>query len=74
LLVIATWARSAATLAYRLATEGVPVPGSAQLRTAVLEDRDFWLWRHAVTAGLNQACTDGASAGNSLGEAVHGKM
>lgn len=49
LLVIATWARSAATLAYRLASEDVPAPGSAQLRTAVLGDRDFWLWRHVVT-------------------------
>jgi len=74
LLVIATWARSAATLAYRLATEGVPAPGSAQLRTAVLEDRDFWLWRHAVTAGPALACTDGPRTVNSLGEAVHGKM
>lgn len=53
LLVIATWARSAATLAYRLASEDVPVPGSAQLRTAVLDDRDFWLWRHVVTSGAN---------------------
>ena len=53
LLVIATWARSASTLAYRLATEGAPMPGSAQLRTAVLDDRDFWLWRHVVASGLN---------------------
>ncbi|MET1022433.1 MAG: aminoglycoside phosphotransferase family protein [Arthrobacter sp.] len=53
MLVIATWARSASTLAYRLATEDVPAPGSAQLRTAVLDDRDFWLWRHVVTSGLN---------------------
>lgn len=53
LLIIATWARSASTLAYRLATEDVPGPGSAQLRTAVLEDRDFWLWRHVVASGLN---------------------
>ncbi|KUM33513.1 aminoglycoside phosphotransferase family protein [Arthrobacter sp. EPSL27] len=53
LLVIATWARSASTLAYRLASEDSPEPGSAQLRTAVLEDRDFWLWRHVVAAGLN---------------------
>ena len=74
LLVIATWARSASTLAYRLATEDVPVPGSARLRTAVLDDRDFWLWRHVVAAGPKPAGADGASAGNSLGEAVHGKM
>jgi hypothetical protein len=53
LLVIATWARSASTLAYRLASEDVPVPGSAQLRAAVLQDRDFWLWRHVVAPGLN---------------------
>jgi hypothetical protein len=51
LLIIATWARSAATLAYRLASEEVPAPGSAQLRTAILDDRDFWLWRHVVTSG-----------------------
>ena len=53
LVVIATWARSASTLAYRLAAEDVPAPGSAQLRAAVLDDRDFWLWRHVVAAGLN---------------------
>ncbi|MET1063482.1 MAG: aminoglycoside phosphotransferase family protein [Arthrobacter sp.] len=53
LLVIATWARSASTLAYRLATEDVPAPGSAQLRTAVLDDRDYWLWRHVVSSGLS---------------------
>lgn len=53
LLLIATWARSASTLAYRLASEDVPVPGSAQLRAAVLADRDFWLWRHVVASGLN---------------------
>lgn len=53
LVVIATWARSAATLAYRLAAEDVPGPGSAQLRAAVLDDRDFWLWRHVVASGLS---------------------
>jgi hypothetical protein len=53
LLVIATWARSASTLAYRLASEDVPAPGSAQLRTAVLDDRDYWLWRHVVSSGLS---------------------
>ncbi|AOT02489.1 aminoglycoside phosphotransferase family protein [Arthrobacter sp. U41] len=55
LLVIATWARSASTLAYRLASEGVPAPDSARLRTAILDDRDFWLWRHVVTAEPNQS-------------------
>lgn len=50
LLVIATWARSAATLAFRLASEDVPSPGSAKLRAAILDDRDFWLWRHVVTS------------------------
>ncbi|XAS63709.1 aminoglycoside phosphotransferase family protein [Micrococcaceae bacterium Sec5.8] len=53
LLVIAAWARSASTLAYRLASEGTPAPGSARLRAAVLDDRDFWLWRHVVTSGVN---------------------
>lgn len=74
LLVIATWARSAATLAFRLATEGVPAPASTHLRTAVLGDRDFWLWRHVVTSGLDSICLDGAGVENSLGTVVHGKM
>ncbi|MDN4643032.1 aminoglycoside phosphotransferase family protein [Arthrobacter sp. PsM3] len=50
LLVIAAWARSTATLSFRLASEDVPAPGSAQLRAAILDDRDFWLWRHVVTS------------------------
>jgi len=48
LLVIATWARSAATLAYRLAGQDGTADGSEKLRQAVASDRDFWLWRHAV--------------------------
>lgn len=72
LLVLATWARSAATLAYRLAAEdggpsaqregqretqpadqpaAVEPRGRADVRRAVLGDRDFWLWRHAATSG-----------------------
>ena len=50
LLVIATWARSTATLAYRLEGQSVPGRGIDQVRSAVASDRDFWLWRHAVTA------------------------
>lgn len=48
-LVIATWARSAATLAYRLKAEGTHGGGPGHLQAAVTADRDFWLWRHAVT-------------------------
>lgn len=48
LLIIATWARSAATLAYRLEGQTDPTHGSEQLRQAVQSDRDYWLWRHAV--------------------------
>ncbi|HEY8701800.1 MAG TPA: aminoglycoside phosphotransferase family protein [Arthrobacter sp.] len=48
LLVIATWARSAATLAYRLAGQTAAGDGTGQVRAAVLSDRDFWLWRHVV--------------------------
>lgn len=49
LLVIATWARSAATLSYRLEGQSDPARGSGQVRSAVASDRDFWLWRHVVT-------------------------
>ncbi|NUP60412.1 MAG: aminoglycoside phosphotransferase family protein [Pseudarthrobacter sp.] len=49
-LVVTTWARSAATLAYRLTAEATPGSGSGHLQAAVLADRDFWLWRHAVTS------------------------
>jgi hypothetical protein len=49
-LVIATWARSAATLAYRLNGEGTYGGDPGHLQAAVTADRDFWLWRHAVTA------------------------
>jgi len=48
LLVIATWARSAATLAYRLEGQAGAAYGTEKLRQAVASDRDFWLWRHAV--------------------------
>ncbi|UVJ39571.1 aminoglycoside phosphotransferase family protein [Arthrobacter sp. CJ23] len=48
-LVIASWARSAATLAYRLEGQSDPGHGTDQVRSAVMSDRDFWLWRHAVT-------------------------
>lgn len=48
LLVIATWARSAATLAYRLAGQAGPAQGGSLTRGAVLADRDYWLWRHVV--------------------------
>lgn len=48
LLVIATWARSAATLAYRLDGQADGAQAVGQLRAAVASDRDYWLWRHAV--------------------------
>jgi hypothetical protein len=54
-VVLATWARSAATLVARLVPEdgGAPAaqehrPTPAQLATAVAQDRDVLLWRHAV--------------------------
>lgn len=46
-LILATWARSAATLAERLVQAGTR-GDSAVVLHALLEDRDFWLWRHAV--------------------------
>jgi aminoglycoside phosphotransferase (APT) family kinase protein len=52
LLVIATWARSAATLSYRLAGQARTDQGGTQ--TAVLADRDYWLWRHAVNTYANE--------------------
>ncbi|MEA5456667.1 aminoglycoside phosphotransferase family protein [Sinomonas sp. JGH33] len=48
LLVLATWARSAATLAFRLEGQTATEQGMAETRAAVLADRDYWLWRHAV--------------------------
>ncbi|WP_264668239.1 aminoglycoside phosphotransferase family protein [Arthrobacter sp. VKM Ac-2550] len=51
-LVIATWARSAATLAYRLDGPQSRGQSEAQVRDAVVNDRDYWLWRHAVERGL----------------------
>ncbi|MBE4718279.1 aminoglycoside phosphotransferase family protein [Pseudarthrobacter sp. AB1] len=54
MLVIATWARSAATLAYRLDRQTGPGPETDQVRLAVASDRDFWLWRHVVTGVLHE--------------------
>jgi hypothetical protein len=48
LLIIATWARSAATLGERLAGECLPGEDQDRVRRTVFSDRDFWLWRHAV--------------------------
>lgn len=48
-LVVATWARSAATLAYRLAGQSARGGETSHVQAAVMADRDFWLWRHAVT-------------------------
>lgn len=52
LLVIATWARSTATLADRLAQEAEadPLQGNGKVRATLQADRDFWLWRHVVEA------------------------
>ncbi|WP_354149038.1 aminoglycoside phosphotransferase family protein [Arthrobacter sp. 754] len=51
-LIVATWARSAATLGERLAGERSSGQQRHLVREAVLADRDFWLWRHAIeTAG-----------------------
>ncbi len=59
-LILAAWARSAATLVTRLLPEGAAgavspdAPSGDQLDAAVAQDRDFWLWRHALdrTAAL----------------------
>jgi aminoglycoside phosphotransferase (APT) family kinase protein len=48
-LVIATWARSAATMAYRLAGQAAYGGETGHVQAAVTSDRDFWLWRHSVT-------------------------
>lgn len=52
LLVIATWARSTATLADRLAQEAARglSRGNGKVRATLMADRDFWLWRHALDA------------------------
>ena len=55
LLVIAVWARSAATLAYRLNGEQGPEQARSPMRAAVLADRDFWLWRHVVDSWSRQS-------------------
>lgn len=54
-LVITTWARSTATMAYRLAGQETGAGRSANLQAAVTSDRDFWIWRHSVTAWMPQA-------------------
>ncbi|MDP9985741.1 aminoglycoside phosphotransferase (APT) family kinase protein [Arthrobacter oryzae] len=54
-VVIATWARSTATMAYRLADQGAGSGEAGRLRSAVTYDRDFWLWRHSVTDWADQA-------------------
>jgi hypothetical protein len=51
-LVIATWARSAASMAYRLSGQAEHGGETGHVQTAVTSDRDFWLWRHAVTDWL----------------------
>ena len=48
-LVIATWARSAATMTYRLSGQAEHGGETGHVQAAVTSDRDFWLWRHAVT-------------------------
>ena len=62
LLILATWARSTGTLADRLSLSGSPdvVLGVRQRSMALADDRDFWLWRHAV----------GAASDNGLGHSV----
>jgi hypothetical protein len=49
-LILATWARSAATLAYRLAPESRSqiVPDQTRVDEAVSTDRDFCLWKHIL--------------------------
>lgn len=50
LLVIMAWARSAATLTRRLAGTGPGVNDRAKRQAVIIDDRDFWLWRHAVNS------------------------
>lgn len=50
LLLILTWARSAATLVDRLAAERAAGGEPKFILRALLEDRDFWLWRHVVVS------------------------
>lgn len=48
-VILATWARSATTLADRLTEPGASVDaGPRAMATAVTADRDYWLWRHAL--------------------------
>jgi hypothetical protein len=54
LVVVATWARTAATLVPRLVPEpgaggAAAAPSPQALATAVAQDRDVALWRHALT-------------------------
>jgi Phosphotransferase enzyme family len=49
LLIVATWARAAATLVSRLgAAQQEGVASAAAVREAVVQDRDVVLWRHAL--------------------------
>ena len=48
LLVLASWARTAATLASRLGADGAGTGSAAAAEQAVSADRDMDLWRHAV--------------------------
>lgn len=48
LLLVLTWARSAATLVDRLAAERAAGGEPKYILKALLDDRDFWLWRHVV--------------------------
>jgi len=48
-LVVAAWARSASTLADRLRQDDTH-PSLSQVRAAVAGDRDYWLWRYALTS------------------------
>jgi len=52
LLILVTWARSTGTLVARLTPSDLtnPVSGERQRSLALSEDRDFWLWRHVVSA------------------------
>lgn len=52
LMIVASWARSAATLSYRLAPSETDMAevDCGQLSSAVADDRDYWLWRHSLAA------------------------
>jgi hypothetical protein len=53
-LILATWVRTSTSLVTRLVPSSTDTPGHrsldpSQLSQAILRDRDFALWRHAVT-------------------------